>query len=952
MSVSCLFRGPRKWIIAGLFTIAIACQTIVVSKPEVLRGASFRLPYFSGSKPLALVAKDPPEHQSILQSGPIGPHHDALEDGRYAQSLTNAVGDASVTVSDSGPTQVVTDAVPTDTLSAGIGSHPEMKASLVSDAHSLPSADAFLPHFAALQSVPNLTVADAMKTCIWTDKELASFQFNEDAPWRVNHTPDIVIAYQRHQWQQFVQNGLIPWSSVSHRFDGRGIVIVAGHPKSIKRAKAILRSLLTLKSTVSVELHYFGEELDDATKAELLGLYHHPDTLGTALYFNDLASSDQILKSTYNKKVKINYNLKTAAVVSSRFAEPLLLDADNIPAIDPALLWESETYKRYGSVFWPDMSRTRAEHPAWAITNTACRKNEYEFESGQVLVDKRKFFYHLQLAAFWGEQPYWHDTLLGDKDLFRFAWHALQTEFGTPRKWITSMGFLAEQEVYGQVQLDYCGHTFAQHHPDARDGHLVNGVGQSGIAFFHGGTLKSVSAPLLTRLRENVGGIFTHYKRSLVDEQWDNVDYNVGLRYWSAGYYYNNTKEPILTGDEDFDKDGTPISSKDMSVLKLTEASDSADLHADVLCTDWGQVEARPIKEIDEQSFDKRFEEAGGYWMIEDGYRWGKSGAETLSVSCGNITEVVRHFTKLNYRIRAVTRNPSSSSTEPLKALGAEVVKGDVDDVSSLIRAFDGADVIFGMTNFWGLLDLPITQTLAQSQSIPLNEAAMHLEMRQGQNMADAAAQTPTLHRYIWSTLSDTKKWSNGTITHNYHFDGKAAVQRYIEEQLPDLASKTSWLQVGFYLSNLDPGPSAPRKQPDGTFLFAHANPKPSTLVPMVDPSHDTGRFVEALVSSPAGTTLLGTSEEMSLPDWAQTWAKVHGVECKYATMPKEDLEAVFGPLLYDEVWDTFRYAGEIGYDGGDPDVRRPWDLGVKKEELMGVEEYLRSKDWSSVLKG
>ena len=571
MSIACIFRGSRKWIFASFVTLVLALHTILSICPQALQGITHRLPSLR-APPIASDANSGPlPGQRILQDDPF--EHDATTP---ALPLNPFFPD---TTSEPPALDQEGDSLPPDihdaasAPSSSIVAADQETPALVANAHTLPSADAFLPHFAQLSSVSNLTVREAMDTCQWSEQELTSFQFGVDAPWRKNLAPDIVIAYQRHQWQSFVQQDLIPWSSVFSKFEGRGIVIVAGHPKSMKRVKVVLRQLLALGSTVPVEINFFADELDETIKSELSSIYNHPDTKRTNLYFNDLASADQVMASTYNKKIKINYNLKTAALVNSRFAEPMLLDSDNVPAIDPALLWESKTYQEYGSVFWPDMLRTRKESPAWAITNTLCRRSEYEFETGQVLVDKRRLFYHLQLAAFWGEQPYWHDLLLGDKDLFRYAWHALQTEFGKPHKWITSVGFLAEQDKWGERRLDYCGHTFAQHHPDFKDGHMVDGVGQSGIAFFHGGTLKAVSAPLLTRLRENLGGIFTHYKRSSLDESWDGVEYDVGLRYWSAGYYYNTTEEPELTGNLDYDKDGIPMEPKDMSILELTEVS-------------------------------------------------------------------------------------------------------------------------------------------------------------------------------------------------------------------------------------------------------------------------------------------------------------------------------------------------------------------------------------------
>ena len=94
------------------------------------------------------------------------------------------------------------------------------------------------------------------------------------------------------------------------------------------------------------------------------------------------------------------------------------------------------------------------------------------------------------------------------------------------------------------------------------------------------------------------------------------------------------------------------------------------------------------------------------------------------------------------------------------------------------------------------------TASLAQQQGISLNEAAMNREVQQGKNLVDAAARVEGLETFVFSTLSDTRKWSNGTITENYHFDGKAEVERYLKERHPELAGKARYLQMGFYFDN------------------------------------------------------------------------------------------------------------------------------------------------------
>jgi uncharacterized protein YbjT (DUF2867 family) len=50
------------------------------------------------------------------------------------------------------------------------------------------------------------------------------------------------------------------------------------------------------------------------------------------------------------------------------------------------------------------------------------------------------------------------------------------------------------------------------------------------------------------------------------------------------------------------------------------------------------------------------------------------------------------------YRVRAVTRNPASTTALALAARGAEVVYGELMDVDSLIAAVQGAHIVYGVT--------------------------------------------------------------------------------------------------------------------------------------------------------------------------------------------------------------------------------------------------------------
>ena len=435
------------------------------------------------------------------------------------------------------------------------------EADLITDAHRLATADDLLPHIRNVTELRGMTMAEAKSGCTWPNLDEVNFQYAKDEEWAARDRSDRELRRRRAQWHYFINYKLLPWEQYQNRFEGRGIVVLAGNENSSNRLKVMLRALRKLGSQMPVEVHYWGDELSEQVQEEILLLW--PKT-----YFNDLSGSSNIMMSNNDNIFHLNYQLKTAAVLNSRFAEPLLLDSDNIPVLDPASLYESSTYQEYGTIFWPDVARTRPNNPMWAITNTVCRMDEYEQESGQLLVDKRRFFYHLQLAAWFinKQAPYYNRFLLGDKDMFRFTWHALKTKYGRPSTWVTSVGTLSGADDY------YCGHTFAQHHPNGS------------VAFLHGGFLKMMAKPVMEWQRNARGGIFQAYKRSDNDTDPYATE-NVYMKFDTADY--------------------------------LPESKRPANLTLGGLCTEFGQVTPRPFEEL-VPGFEKTFEEIGGYWRLDD----------------------------------------------------------------------------------------------------------------------------------------------------------------------------------------------------------------------------------------------------------------------------------------------------------------------------------------------
>ncbi len=314
---------------------------------------------------------------------------------------------------------------------------------------------------------------------------------------------------------------------------------------------------------------------------------------------------------------------------------------------------------------------------------------------------------------------------------------------------------------------------------------------------------------------------------------------------------------------------------------------------------------------------------------------------------------VARLYASLaGWRVRGITRDPKKASCAPLREAGVELVAADLDDPESLDRAFEGANVVFAVTDFWQFIQVPSTHQKAAEQGREPNQVAMDLEIQQGKNIIHAAAKhLATLERLVVSTLSDSEKWSGGKITSNLHFDGKAKYTQYLKDNFPDLARKSSYLQMGYYLSNWKSMPGmAPNKQEDGTFVLMRSGGKHPT--PYIDPPNDTGYLVKALVEAKeANITLLGYCELITNEEYAAIWGKFLGVKVRTEVKGMEEAKAAGLPeFLIREVSESIAYVSTWGWDGGDPEVKHPRDVGVEMEKLTKVEDWIRKEDWSGVL--
>ena len=202
------------------------------------------------------------------------------------------------------------------------------------------------------------------------------------------------------------------------------------------------------------------------------------------------------------------------------------------------------------------------------------------------------------------------------------------------------------------------------------------------------------------------------------------------------------------------------------------------------------------------------------------------------------------------WHVNGLIRSLNSAAAQKLAAAGVELVPADLDDKASLIAAFRNSHAIFAYTDFFSLTKYPNFQDLIATKYAgkPLYQACMEHEINQGKNIVEAAAEVlaegSPLEAFVLSTLSYASKWSNGAIKNLLHFDSKGVIETYLREEQPKLAAITRFLQVGFYMQNVENPFLLPHKATDGVYEFCWPNMDPSTVLTATYPGRDVGVFV------------------------------------------------------------------------------------------------------------
>jgi uncharacterized protein YbjT (DUF2867 family) len=266
---------------------------------------------------------------------------------------------------------------------------------------------------------------------------------------------------------------------------------------------------------------------------------------------------------------------------------------------------------------------------------------------------------------------------------------------------------------------------------------------------------------------------------------------------------------------------------------------------------------------------------------------------------------VARHLLQRGkFKVRALVRDENKPASLALRQAGAELVKGDLNERTSLERAIQDVYGVFSVQDF---------------------KDGAATEIRQGKCLADTAKDASIQH-FVYSSVGSAER--NTGIP---HFDSKFQVEEYIRAlELPYTIMRPVFF---FYNYNMM------RSMVENGTLFQPLSPE--TKLQQLS-EEDYGAMVAEVFERPTDFMHRGievASVEMTMPEIAAAFSRVSGKTVNYQQIPFEAFEQQAGA----EMTIMYRWFENVGYIADFAELKRDFPT------LTNFESYLRSGDWAKV---
>ena len=267
---------------------------------------------------------------------------------------------------------------------------------------------------------------------------------------------------------------------------------------------------------------------------------------------------------------------------------------------------------------------------------------------------------------------------------------------------------------------------------------------------------------------------------------------------------------------------------------------------------------------------------------------------------------IARKLLAEGWQVRALTRDINKPAAQELKALGAELVAGDMDKRAELDAAFKGVYGVFSVQNFW------------------LPTVGFNGEVQQGKNVADAAKAAGVQH-LVFSSVGSAHRGMG-----QKHFESKWVIEQYIHTlDVPytilrpvAFMDNNNWRRA-YILS--------------GTYTGMGLRPEKGLQTIAVE---DIAIFVALALTNAKpylGKTLELAGDELTETQTAEVFSKVIGRPVQLAA-PTPGA----GRRSEEEMNAMFNFFNDKGYDADIPALRK------LHPDLLSLEGYLHKNGWEN----
>lgn len=265
---------------------------------------------------------------------------------------------------------------------------------------------------------------------------------------------------------------------------------------------------------------------------------------------------------------------------------------------------------------------------------------------------------------------------------------------------------------------------------------------------------------------------------------------------------------------------------------------------------------------------------------------------------------VARELLKKGFPVRAMTRKPDSENAKALADLGAEIVTGDLNDVSSLENALKNIWGVFGVQNTW--------------------EAGVEIEEEQGIRLALTAKKAGVKH-YVYTSVGSADR--NTGIP---HFDNKWRVEEKIRELGFDsyVIIRPVFFMDNFYLPWFKPAID------QGTLAVAV---KPETVLQMIS-VEDIGKYGAWAFEKAEelnGREIDIAGDQLTMPEVAEILSTATGRKINFISPPIEEVRK-----FSDDFATMLEWFDKVGYNA---------DINSISEE-SGI-KHVTFSEWASKVK-